>query len=175
MSNPQNAVNPSVEYFQVGIALQGPTGKFLLIKEVDISQSDSIGKDAAQDTGGKWKLPYDCLHEQDDLPSHLPSAASVIGTQLSAYDFDTHGICYIGLHEGPCVVIIYSADQPYDLSMTDDPNPKKVAAVAWFTPDEVLQLSKEGLLRNPEITMTAIENVQRGLIIPPEIITIESS
>ena len=179
MSNPQNPANPNREYFQVGIALQDLAGRFLLIQEAATAQPDDahqgdVTQPNAEATAGKWKLPYDHLHAQDDRPSHLPSAASVIGTHLTAYDFDTHDICYIGLHEGPCVVIIYAADQPYDLSITDTPDPEKVAAVGWFTADEILQLSEKGLLRDPEITLTVIENTWTGLSVPEEVITVSA-
>lgn len=182
MSNPQNNANSSREHFQVGVVLMNIHDEVLLIQEIepDVSQPDSTGQnstaqDAAQNTGGKWRLPYDHLHAGDDLPDRLSGAAFVIGARLTAYDFDMHDICYIGLHEGPCVVVIYVADRPYSLHMTEDPDPEKVATIGWFTYERLLKLNEEGLLRDPEMTLAAVKNAQQGLTVPSEIITTPAS
>lgn len=157
--NSQNAQSPSREYFTVGIALQNTFDEVLLIKE-------------PKERGGKWRLPCNHLHEEDDLPQNLSGAASVIGTKLTGYDFDERGICYIGLCEGPNIVVIYAADRPYDVSLTDPPNPEEVAAVGWFTYDYILKLNEDGLLRNPELTLAAVKNAQNDLTVSSELITI---
>lgn len=149
----------SREYFAVGIALKNIHDQVLLIQD-------------STEHGGKWRLPCDRLSEGDNLPRSLSSAASVIGTKLTSYDFDEHGICHIGLCEGPCVVIVYSADCPYDVSLTDTPDPKKVAAVGWFTYDDILELSEHGQLRDPNFTLAAAMNAQQGLTVPSDLITI---
>lgn len=174
----QNYQNPNRELFQVGIALKNIHDEVLLIKEPGASASHPGG--AAETTtvpsdavkGGKWRLPCDCLRDEDDLPVSLSGAASVIGTKLTGYDFDEHGICYIGLREWPSVAVIYAADQPYSVDQTDPPDPEKVATVGWFTYDYILKLNEDGLLRDPEMTLAAVKNVQKGLTIPPELITI---
>lgn len=157
--NTQNVQNPSREYFTVGIALKNIHDEILLIKE-------------PKERGGKWRLPCSRLHEGDDLPQNLSGAASVIGTKLTGYDFDEHDICYVGLHEGPNIAVIYVADQPYDVSLIDRPDTEEVAAVGWFTYNYVIKLNEDGLLRDPELTLAAIKNAQNGLTVPAELITI---
>lgn len=161
----QNDQNPNREYSQVGIALMNIHDEVLLIQEPETAEHIS-----------RWRLPYDRLHEGDNLPRYLQSAASVIGTDLTSYDFDTHGICYLGLHQGLCadpsVVVFYAADKPYDISLTDPLDPEKVTARGWFTYEYLLKLNEEGLLCDPELTLAVVKNVQQGLTIPPELITI---
>lgn len=157
--NIQNVQNPSREYFTVGIALKNIHDEVLLIKEPD-------------ELGGKWRLPYSRLHEGDDLPQSLPGAASVVGTKLTGYDFDEHDICYIGLHEGPSIAVFYVADRPYDVSLTDRPDPEEVAVIGWFTYNCILKLNEDGSLRNPELTLAAVKNAQNNLTVPSELITI---
>ncbi len=153
--------------FKAGIALRNSRGNFLLIKEASAPSSDN-----PEESDGKWKLPYSQLREQDNYLDAFAGAASYHGTRLTGYDFDLHDICYIGFsRDDPSLVVIYSADQPYDVSLTDQPDPEETDSVAWFARDEILRLNEAGLLRDPEVTLAAIDNAQNGLTAPTEIIT----
>lgn len=156
---------PNREYFTVGIALKNIHDEVLLIQEPKTAEHIS-----------RWRLPYDRLRKGDNLPSYLQSAASIIGTKLTSYDFDTHGICYLGLHEslyeGPSVVVFYVADNPYDIILTDPLDPEKAIARGWFTHDDLLKLDEDGTLCDPKLTLAIVENAQQGLTVPPELITL---
>lgn len=155
-------------HFKAGIVLKNLGDEFLLVKEakVGIPQPDGSVKLEFSDDG-KWKLPGGCLREGDDFEL----AANAVGMKVSGHDFDMHEICYIGFcKDDPCVVVIYYADRPYSIDEIDPPDPEETAAVYWFTYDEILRLREQNILRDPELTLAAIENVRKGFAVPPEII-----
>lgn len=163
---------PGWSCFKAGIALKNIHDEVLLVKEAKISVPQPDGTEQlVASNDGKWKLPCGYLREQDTYPDAFEGAASSIGTKLSCYDFDVHGICHIGFcRDDLCLTVIYAADQPYFVGFTDPPDPEKVAAVCWFSYSEILQLKEEGALRDPELTLAAVENACKGFTVPEEIV-----
>lgn len=160
-------------YFKAGIICAHNDG-FLLIKEAKEKQVKNGKEEWVPTENGKWNLPCGRLHEWEDFWR----AASREGSEESGYDFDTGCIRHIGFRfdiNNPYIIVIYHADAPYDISMTDAPDPEEIAAVRWFTYSEILELHAAHELRNPELVLTAVHNERAGVVIPEEAITIYDS
>ena len=160
-------------YFKAGIILTNGD-HFLLVKEAKEKQMKDGKEEWVPTKNGKWNLPCGRLHEWEDFER----AADREGSEESGYDFDMGCIRHIGFRfdiNNPYIIIIYHAEKPYDISITDPPDPKEIAAIGWFTYDGILELHRAGQLRNPELVLSAVHNERAGVVIPREAITVYSS
>lgn len=161
-------------FFKVGIVLTDGHDNYLLVQEAKEPQAKDGQVEWVPTKNGKWNLPYGRLGKWWHPENH----ASVIGTRKTAYDFNTGCIRHIGFQldvDDPYIAIIYHADTPYDVSITDTPDPEEIAAVGWFSYEKVQALSSSGQLRHPELVIGAIENEHNDVVVPNEAITIYAS
>lgn len=161
-------------FFKAGIVLVNHSGEFLLVKEAKEKQKQNGQTVWVPTENGKWNLPCGRLQPWESFWQ----AAEREGTEETGYDFDTGCIRHIGFRfdiDNPYIIVIYHAENPYDINPTDPPNPEEIAAVGWFTYEQIQQLHAEGCLRNPELIVSAIDNERADVIIPPEAITFYDS
>ncbi len=156
-------------FFRAGIALVNYLGNIMLVKEAG-TRSTLDGHEAGAPTAhGKWNLPCGPMRPWDNLCT----AACYHGIDQTAHDFDLGDICHIGFRfdiDDPHMVVIYHADTPHLLD-ADQPNPDKVARIAWFNYEEIEQLAADGQLSDPELVLSAARAERDHISIPDEVIT----
>lgn len=164
-------------YFRAGILLVNGYGKFLLIREAKVKKVNCLvdGQETWVRSGeGKWNLPCGRLQPWETFWR----AADREGMEESGFDFDMGNILHIGFRfdiNNPYIIVIYHAENPYDISLTDPPDPEEIAAWGWFSYEEVEKLDADHQLRNPELVMTAIRNELHGISIPADAIEVYTS
>lgn len=160
-------------FFKAGvIATLGE--KFLLIKEAKVKQLVDGQEQWLPSTNGKWNLPCGRLQQWESFEQ----AAAREGSEESGYDFDLGCIRHIGFRadiNNPYIIVIYHAENPFDISFSNPPDSEEIAGIGWFSYEEILQLKADRQLRNPELVMAAVENELAGVVIPEEAIAIYDS
>lgn len=134
---------------RVGLLLTDNTGRFFLVKRVN---------------DDKWSLPWAYLRKDEDIEQ----AAERAGMEQTYYDYDMNGACYVDLQHmsdalRPSVLVIYGAEHPYDISLTDMPDPEIISEMGWFDRAGIAKLSSDDLLHDAEAILGAIDNLDKNV------------
>lgn len=158
-------------FFKAGVIAVN-NDKYLLVKEAKVKQKQPDGSvEWVKSPDGKWNLPCGRLHQWENFWRGADREAR----EETACDFDYGCIRHIGFRldiDNPYIIVIYHAEKPYDISLTDPIDPEEIAATGWFTYEEILELNEKGLLRNPELTLGAVNNERADFVIPDTAITV---
>lgn len=151
-----------------------PETLYLLVKEAKVKekQPDGSTKWVTSDQG-KWNLPCGRLRKWETIQE----AAYREGREESGYDFELGELCYIGHRfdiDNPYVIFIFSAGVEH-LKCVAEPNPEEIASVGWFSYDTILSMRDDGELRNPELTLGAIEQYRKYKSVPSSLLMTYSS
>lgn len=161
-------------FFKAGIILTNCHGDILLIKEAKEKRLVDGKEQWVPTSDGKWNLPCGRLQNWESFKR----GADREGMEESGFDYDIVDICHIGYRSdinNPYIIIIYHAINPYDISITDPPNPEEVAGRQWFSYEEVIALRDSHQLRNTDLILGSIDNMRAEKTIPLESITIYGS
>lgn len=139
----------SSDDFERGLA---PT--YLLVREAKIKEHQSDGSIKwVKSDQGKWNLP--CGRLQPD--ESFADAALRESLEETGYEIELGDLCHIGHRadsSNPYVIFIYSA---VCQRFAHKPNPEEIAKTAWFNYSQIVKLRNSGRLRNPDLTLSTIE------------------
>ncbi len=139
---------PSSVHFDEGRA---PT--YLLVREAKVKETQPDGsKRWVLSDQGKWNLPCGRLQ----VGETFEQAALREGQEESGHKLRLEYLCHIGHRtdpDNPYVIFIYSATNQ---GFGPEPDPEEIAETKWFTYDDIVGLRDNGQLRNPDLTMTAL-------------------
>lgn len=140
---------------QVGLLLTNVHQEFFLVEQTQSS--------------GQIGLP--CVDLQAN--QRLDYAAEHAGMEQTFYDYDMEGIRYVDTQfftdeADPRVIVIYGADNPYNLSATETPDPQIIKSMGWYGQDEIIALANDNNLRDADAVLGAIQNTSKNVIIPEE-------
>lgn len=161
-------------FFKAGIILTNCHDEILLVKEAKEKRLVDGREKWVPTDDGKWNLPCGRLQSWEDFYR----GAHREGGEESGFDFDIVDICHIGFRSdinNPYIIVIYHAINPYDISITDPPNPEEIANRWWFSYESLVTLRDEHQLRNAELIFSAVNNLRAGKTISSEAITIYES
>lgn len=158
------------DFFKAGVLIadewqpcQGekdPETLFLLVKEAKIRNPDpNHGPDEGwiPSDQGKWNLPCGRLQPWETFEQ----AAHREGLEESGYDCEVADLCHVGFRfdiNNPYEIRIY-----YSCNYTKvaDPDPEEIADIGWFSYAGILGLKAEGMLRNADLVVTAVEQYRK--------------
>lgn len=157
-------------FFKAGVLivnehLDQPTGAYapleplyLLVKEAKVKEKQPDGtKKWVKSDKGKWNLPCGRLQPGESFEQ----AALREGREESGFEVQLDNLCHVGHRpdsDNPYVIFIYTATTK---QFIENPDPEEIAGTREFTYAEVLDLLEQGQLRNPDLTMGAIEQYRK--------------
>ncbi len=153
---------PTSDYPERGFA-----PAYLLVREAKVKelQPDGSKKWVLSDKG-KWNLPCGRLQ----VGESFAEAALREGLEESGYELKLGRLVHIGHRadsDNPYVIIIYAASSHAQIL---HPDPEEIAETRWFTYDSIVTLRDAGQLRNPDLTMSALDQYRKCQHTPEDLI-----
>lgn len=146
--------------------------KYLLVREAKVKEKQPDGsKKWVSSPNGKWNIPCGRLQQWETFEG----GAYREGREETGYDFRIRQLCHIGHRfdiDNPYVIFIYSAEPCCKL---EEPDPEEIAEVKWFSYPDVIKLEKEGMLRNPDLTLSAIEQHRKHAVVSENLLVTYTS
>ncbi len=127
---------------------------YLLVKEAKTKELQPDGtKKWVKSNKGKWNLPCGRLQPGESFEQ----AARREGREESGFQLELGRLVHIGHRadsDNPYVILIYAAAATKFIA---SPDPEEIVTVDWFTYDEIIKLKRENNLRNPDLTLSAVD------------------
>lgn len=145
-----------------------PEVLYLLVREAKVRVRRSDGsKEWVPSDKGKWNIPCGRLQPWETFEA----AAIREGTEETGHAFDLGELCHIGHRfdiNNPYVIYIYVGRNTVKMTV---PDPEEIAEIRWFTYSDILEASRDGMLRNPDLTLGAVEQYRACQGISRDLIT----
>ena len=155
-------------WFKAGALVVDKFGMYVLVKERKVKQRQPDGSvEWVVSDKGKWNLPCGRLQPWEDLETATRREVN----EESGYDVQIgNDICFIGIRhdiDNQYMIVIYATAVQ---GMQHEFNTEEIAAVKAFTHNQIKELFNAGQLRNPEMTMEAVNNWEMCKTIPKDAI-----
>lgn len=137
---------------------EDPEATYLLVKEAKIKEKQPDGtKKWVKSDKGKWNLPCGRLK----IGESFEEAALREGEEETGRRLQLDKLVHIGHRrdgDNPYVIFIYAATE---LEFIAPPDPEEIAETRWFTYDEIIALGETAQLRNPDLTIGALNHYRK--------------
>ena len=148
-------------WYRAGVLVANDRGEFLLVEETR-RRINGVWCDV-EDT---WNIPAGSCEEDERLgDAAIREAHEELGRGVQL-----KGICAIkhGKHnDDPCLLIVFVAELTEEIYEFDR---KEIKSQQWFSRDAIYSLRRQDKLRSADLVLQSVENYQRGLIMPLEIL-----
>lgn len=118
------------------------------------------------DVEDMWNIPSgSCKEDEQFLDAAIREAREELGRGVVL-----KGICAIkhGKHnDDPCLLIVFVAELTGEIFEFDH---KEIKSQRWFTDDAIRELKHQNKLRSADLVLQAVDNYQKGLIVPLSIL-----
>ncbi len=148
-------------WYRSGVVVANDRGEFLLVEELR-TRIDGVWHDVED----MWNIPSgSCKEDEQFLDAAIREAREELGRGVVL-----KGICAIkhGKHnDDPCLLIVFVAELTGEIFEFDH---KEIKSQRWFTDDAIRELKHQNKLRSADLVLQAVDNYQKGLIVPLSIL-----
>lgn len=144
-------------WYRAGVIVTNDKGEFLLVEELR-ARIDGIWYDVED----MWNISSgSCKEDEQFIDAAVREAREELGLGVML-----SGICAIkhGHHnDDPCLLIVFTAQptgERYDFDH------REIKSQRWFSAEEISLLHQRGKLRSADLVLQAVNNYQKGLILP---------